>query len=131
MHGQDFTLLLVIGDADISADEQWALSEQVVLQGCRYAYCIGHDCSSWDDSIDIVCVMREIDGLPVDLVMTMWDNAAANNQTCMSASFVKDASHSEWTACNFLVLYVGTLPSGLQNIHGAVLKEFLEHFANV
>jgi len=37
----EYALLLVVGDEDITPDEQWELSEAVVRSGCRYAVCFG------------------------------------------------------------------------------------------
>ncbi len=71
-HRGEFALLLVVGDVDITPDEQRALSEEVVRQGCRYAVCVGHECSTWDDSIDMVGVVDELEGRAAPLVMTTW-----------------------------------------------------------
>ena len=70
--GGEFALLLVVGDVDITPDEQRALSEEVVRQGCRYAVCVGRQCSTWDDSIDAVGVVDEIEGRVAPWVMTTW-----------------------------------------------------------
>lgn len=73
-HGKDFVLLLVVIDLSISGDERDALSQQIIAQGCRYAVCTGHQCSRWDDSIDMAYLATSPDFSPPDerSVMTTW-----------------------------------------------------------
>jgi hypothetical protein len=65
-----------VAATDVSIDEQAVLSEAIVAQGCGSAVCAGFQCSTWDDSIDMVSVMAEAEGRPrpsvVDHVMTSW-----------------------------------------------------------
>ncbi len=72
--GQDFALLLVIADPTITDDERDAVSKEVVRQGCRYAVCTGHQCSRWDDAIDLAYLATSPDFSPPDekFVMTTW-----------------------------------------------------------
>lgn len=72
--GQDFVLMLIVVDASISDDERDTLSGEIIGQGCRYAVCTGHQCSKWDDSIDLAYLATSPDFSPPDerFVMTTW-----------------------------------------------------------
>ena len=72
--GEDFVLMLVANDPTITPAEQATLSAAVVRQGCRYAVCCGHRCSTWDDSIDIAYLETDADFDPPEdrFVMTTW-----------------------------------------------------------
>ena len=69
-----YALLLVINRADIGAVEQEQLSDKIVASGCRYALCFGHECGTWDDSIDhsFVCSDPNFDPPDSRFVMTTW-----------------------------------------------------------
>jgi hypothetical protein len=73
-NGEDFVLMLVVADSEITADERHAVSAELVRQGCRYAVCTGHECSRWDDSIDFAFIETSPDFTPPDerFVMTTW-----------------------------------------------------------
>lgn len=72
--GQDFALLLVVADRAITDDERDAVSKEIILQGCRYAVCTGHQCSNWNDSIDHAFLGSSPDFSPPAerFVMTTW-----------------------------------------------------------
>lgn len=73
-NGLDFVLMLVVVDSSITDDERDTLSRQIIEQGCRYAVCTGHQCSKWDDSIDMAYIATSPDYSPPDdrFVMTTW-----------------------------------------------------------
>jgi hypothetical protein len=73
-HGNEFATLLMVNDTSITPVEQNRLSDQLVRQGCRFAVCAGHDCSSWDDSIDHAFLATESNFNPSDdrRVLTTW-----------------------------------------------------------
>ena len=47
-----FALLLVVCDAKVKADEQFAICDSIVASRCRYVMCAGIDCELWHDVID-------------------------------------------------------------------------------
>jgi len=72
--GEEYVCLIFNNDKEISTDDQKKLSKQIVMSGCRYAVCAGHDCSSWDDSIDYAYLETDENYNPPDstFVMTSW-----------------------------------------------------------
>ena len=68
--GKDYALLLYIAAEDVSADEQATISQKIIDSGCRYAVCYGHNCSSWDDSVDMASVISGKE--ETEFVMTTW-----------------------------------------------------------
>lgn len=120
MAGGEFALLLVVGDEGVTPVEQGALSEQIVDQGCRYVVCTGHECSSWDDSIDMVGVMDEVEGRSAPFVMTTWheDESVAE----VVEYFATCTRFDDWVAEEFVVLLVGGA-SGLEAEVRAALEE--------
>jgi hypothetical protein len=70
---EEFALLLLVADPAVTSEEQEHLSAEIVATECRYAACAGHGCSSWDDSIDLACVLRDLEkGEEGPFVMTSW-----------------------------------------------------------
>jgi hypothetical protein len=103
--GREFALLLVVGDEGIEPDEQWSLSTQLVDEGCRYAVCCGYACGTWDDAIDMVCVMKEIEGRPTPHVMTSWHDGWPLPDVV--DFFISHTSFEDWAARVFLVVVLG------------------------
>jgi len=116
--GEEFALLLVLGEDEISPDEQGDLSTQLVRQGCRYAVCWGRACSSWDDSIDMVGVMDSIDERPGPLVMTTWHEDQPIGD--VAEFFVRNTTFDDWTPQRFVVLVVGGTDELEQEVRAAV-----------
>ena len=116
--GEEFALLLVLGADEISPDEQGRLSTQFVRQGCRYAVCWGRACSSWDDSIDMVGVMDEIDGASGPFVMTTWHEGKLLGE--VAEFFVRSTSFDDWVPPHFVVLVVGGTDELEQEVRAAV-----------
>lgn len=120
--GREFALLLVIGDAGISADEQWALSQEFVRQGCRYVVCFGHDSSSWDDSVDMVSVMDEVECRPTPFVMTSWHEREPLADVVQF--FADCTSFDDWVPERFAVLVVGGTKALEADVRAAIGRRF-------
>ena len=120
--GAEFAALVYIEDTDITIEEQNALSDQLVTSGCRYAVCAGHNCSSWDDSIDMADIKRN-DGAVNDdnLVMTTWHE----NEPLKDIVFhyLNNTSFGNFAANWLLVLVVGDNESTLENIRNEIKKQ--------
>lgn len=105
--GNDFVLLLVINDPSITAEEQVKLSQAFVEQGCRYALCFGHNCSTWDDSIDLAPTLSsENFDLPEDrFVMTTWhENEPLSDVVDF---FIQNTGFDNLVFQQYLVLFLG------------------------
>lgn len=120
--GRQFALLLVVGDEAVSVEEQSELSEAFVRQGCRHAACYGHDCSSWDDSIDMVSVMDEVEGRSAPFVMTTWHADESLDEVV--DFFAARARFDHWLPEAFVALVVGG-PADLEaEVHAALARRF-------
>ena len=121
---RQFSLLLVVGDADVSAEEQDELSEAFVRQGCRYAVCFGHDSSSWDDSIDMVSVMDEVEDRSAPFVMTSWhEDESLDEVVDFFAALTK---FDDWLPEAFVAVVVGG-PADLEAaVRAALARRFGE-----
>ena len=120
--GCGFALLLMSGDEDVTPDEQWQLSRQIVEEGCRYAVCAGFDCSSWHDSIDMVCVIKEVDGRPPPFVMTTWHEDESLEE--VAEFFATCTSIDDRRPGAFAVLIVGGPDSLEKEVRTAVMRAF-------
>ena len=72
--GEPYVCILVVNESSISAAEQSLLSTQIVQSNCKYAVCAGHQCATWDLSIDIAYLETDPDLSPPEdeFVMTTW-----------------------------------------------------------
>lgn len=122
--GEEFALWLAIGSEGVASDEQSELSEAFVRQGCRYAVCWGYDCSSWDDSIDMVSVMDEVNGRPGPLVMTTWHEHESLND--VASFFAHCAAQSDWAPTRYVALQIGGGADLGQQMRQALVREFSE-----
>jgi hypothetical protein len=106
--GEQFVVLLWVVDPAVTRDEQWRLSVQLVTQGCRYAVCAGHGCSTWDDSIDWAYLESDPNFNPPDerFVMTTWHEDQSVEE--VAEFFAEHTSFADFVAKNYLVLLVGT-----------------------
>ena len=112
--GDPFVALIVNNDADISSSDQYAISLALVRFGCRYAVCMGHDCSSWDDSVDYANMELDPELTPEKFVMTTWhDNESIDS---IANFFLNTTSFNDNTFVNFLVLSIGRNDSLLADI---------------
>lgn len=116
---EEFVALVYIEDKQVTPEEQEKLSDEIVAAGCRYAVCAGHQCSSWDDSIDMADLRR--------------NNMETNEKTFVITSWHKDESVEEivfhflnvtwfddFVPENFMVVVVGGDPEVLANIRQEV-----------
>lgn len=121
--GEEYVVLLVVNRRDISSDEQIQLSDKIVQTRCRYAVCFGHECSSWDDSIDMSYIETHSDFTPrdEDFVMTTWhENEEIED---VVEYFRWNTVFDEFVPKNFLTLFFGT-SAGLKTRALASLKHF-------
>lgn len=67
---------VVIIEAQVRADWQWKVSDWLVQSGCLYMMAWGHDCTTWDDSVDIANLEAfDYGDIPADRdVWTTWHN---------------------------------------------------------
>ena len=67
---------VVIIEAQVGAEWQGKVSDWLVQSGCLYMMAWGHDCTSWDDSVDIANLEAFGYGdIPCDRdVLTTWHN---------------------------------------------------------
>lgn len=103
--GADFVALIISNDPTISPDDQYAVSLALVRSGCRYAVCIGHNCSTWDDSVDWACVEVNPDSNDETLVMTTWHKNDTPEE--IAHFFLNCTTFDSNVFDNFLVLSVG------------------------
>ena len=103
--GDDFVALIVNNDAQISPSDQYAVSLALVRFGCRYAVCMGHDCSSWDDSVDYANIEFEPGLTPDKFVMTTWHDDDTVDE--IANFFLNCTAYAGKTFNNFLVLSIG------------------------
>ena len=122
--GQDFALLLVIADLAITDDERDAVSKEVVRQGCRYAVCTGHQCSRWDDSIDLVFLATSPDFSPPDdkFVMTTWHEGESLEG--VAHYFRWNTVFDEFSPQHYLVLILGGDAETARQVRLAIEKWF-------
>lgn len=106
--GSEFALLLAIGDEVVGEDERWHLAAQFREQGCRYAVCWGHDCARWDDAIDMVAALREVEGRPqLPFAMTTWHERDTLAEVVEFFAEHTRIVGESWEAEQFVVVVVG------------------------
>ncbi|MFN0006610.1 MAG: hypothetical protein ACKVXR_01780 [Planctomycetota bacterium] len=122
--GRSFALLLAVYDTTVTPEEQSDLSQQIVRQGCRYAVCTGHECSSWDDSIDWAHLETDPDFDPPDsgFVMTTWHEEDSIRD--VAEFFVHSAKYDGFTPERFLVVLVGGDDAAYFRARHAVRAQF-------
>ena len=118
--GGDFALMLFIASDEMSAEEQAALSDALVAQGCRYAVCCGHRCSTWDDSIDYAFLHTDPDLNPPDdrFVMTTWHDDEPLAEVAWF--FLWNTEYDEYVPERFLALAVGGTKATLEELGSAL-----------
>jgi len=105
--GEDFALMLHVAADDVTVEEQTALSEAIVAEGCRYAICSGHEASSWDDSLDYAFLETdaELDPPDEEFVMTIWSEDEELQEAAWTFLWASD--YEGFTARRYLALVVG------------------------
>jgi len=103
--GADFVALIINNDPEISDADQYALSLALVRAGCRYAVCIGHNCSTWDDSVDCANIEVDPDLTESKFVMTTWHENDTTDE--IANFFLNCTTFNDNVFTNFLILSVG------------------------
>ena len=112
--GTDFVVLIINNDPHISSSDQYALSLALVRSGCRYAVCIGHNCSTWDDSVDWAYLEVDPDASDETFVMTTWHENDTPDE--IAHFFLNCTTFDDNVFTNFLILSVGQNDSLLAGI---------------
>lgn len=122
--GDDFVVMLIANDTSITPDEQFALSLQIVEQGCRYAVCYGYECSTWDDSIGMAFLSTDPNYNPSDdrFVMTTWHKNEPLEDVVSWFRWL--TSFADFTPKYFLVLLVGYSPAIESEIRQTLIGYF-------
>lgn len=117
--GEEFVVLLYIDEKQIPPEEQEKLSDEIVAEGCRYAVCAGHLCSSWDDSIDMADLRRNnMEINEKTFVMTSWHDDESLEDIVFH--FLNVTWFDDFVPENFLITVVGSNPVVLENIRQEV-----------
>ena len=71
---EDYALLLVVAANDVTPEEQTSISRQIIASRARYVAAWGHECSTWDSSVDCAFLETDPNFTPPDekFVMTTW-----------------------------------------------------------
>ncbi|HSA96324.1 MAG TPA: hypothetical protein VLJ16_09745, partial [Acidobacteriota bacterium] len=114
--------LIYAVDENTTREEQEAISDQIVISGCRYAVCAGYKSSSWDDSIDMAYLKRNGgDVHDENFVMTSWHDKESLEDIVFF--FLSLTSFDYFTAERFVVLLVGEDGSYLSRIQREIEKQ--------
>jgi len=118
---EEFALLLLACDTQIAHEEQQLLSAAFVAQGCRYALLAGHECSSWDDSIDEAFILRYYpDDCPgSQFIMTDWCEGEPLDEVAFS--LLHCTSFDDFVPTRFLVACLGGTPDDATSLNDAAL----------
>jgi hypothetical protein len=108
--GCAYALLLVDPDEGVDSPTRSRLSQSIVRSGCRYALCVGPTGSLWDDSIDHVGILGELEGERAPFVMTTWHDSEPLEDTLeyflLSTGFDEDDG-TRWTPDAFVLVLLG------------------------
>lgn len=106
-NGDEYVVLLVVNATNITDEEQVRLSDSIVATGCRYAVCTGHECTTWDDSIDYSSILSDPNYDPPDekFVMTTWHEDESIEDVV--EYFRWNTVFDDFVPKNFLILFVG------------------------
>jgi len=117
--GEEFVVLLYVDEKLITPEEQEKLSDEIVAAGCRYAVCAGHQCSSWDDSIDMADLKRNnFETNEKTFVMTSWHEEESIEDIVFH--FLNVTWFDDFVPENFLVVVVGDDSEVIGNIRQEV-----------
>ncbi|MCW5556848.1 MAG: hypothetical protein KIT22_03265 [Verrucomicrobiae bacterium] len=111
-----------MNDETITEAEQAAISEQLVLTGCRYAACAGHECSSWDTSVDMAYLATDKHFSPPDetFVMTSWHERRSVKDVMLFGLMCTNFDDHEFT--RYLVLSIGPRAGLRDEVQGGIRK---------
>jgi len=109
---------VIIADKIVPKNTQWKISESLVNTGCYYMMAWGENCSSWDDSVDEVNIMKFIDleSIPnKEFVYTSWHH---NEDLEEVFWFCKNcANHKQHSDMNTILIHIGSTQSKEQIIN--------------
>ncbi|HRE90562.1 MAG TPA: hypothetical protein PK095_15630, partial [Myxococcota bacterium] len=95
--------------AETQASEEWKakVSRWLVDTGCRYMMAWGHDCSTWDDSVDVACLEKHDFGdiSEEDFVMTTWHDNESLEEVFLFAK--TNTFYMDSPIKNLLFLHIG------------------------
>src|SRR5271165_5790832 len=88
LEGADYSKALLVIEGGVTPDWQAAVSDWLVLNGCRYMMAWGIKCSEWDTSVDIANLRAFGYGeIPDDgFVMTTWHERDSLEEACWFAA---------------------------------------------
>jgi hypothetical protein len=109
--GEEFSLLLVINDQAITAEEKEVLTTEIVKKGCRYVVCAGHNGTQWDDAIAMayVCVDEDVEAPEEHFVMT--SSFEDEKMSDIVPHFRRMATFDNFDSDKYLVVFLGKNPS--------------------
>ena len=118
--GELYVCILFANDETITKEEQAAVSEQLVRTGCRYAVCAGHECSSWDDSVDFAYLSTNEHFSPPDetFVMTSWHDGDSVEDVVLHGLMCTMFDDHEFT--RYLVLFIGPRAGLRDEVRGGI-----------
>jgi hypothetical protein len=117
-----YALLLIAREACITPEVCGDLPDRIVRSGCRYAVCFGPGSSLWDDAIDWVVVMDEVDGHPSPFVMTTWHDDEGLAETV--DFFFRHARTIDWEPEQFLILILRGTDADEEEVRSLVADWF-------
>ncbi|MFZ1702214.1 MAG: hypothetical protein WBO10_12825 [Pyrinomonadaceae bacterium] len=106
-NNEEFAVLHVAADSNISSREQAWVSKRLVASRCRYAVCMGYESSTWDDSIDYAYIESDPNYEPPDdrFIMTTWHDGEPIEDV---VNFFRwNTIFDDFVPKNFLVLFIG------------------------
>lgn len=118
----EYALLLVDERGGVSADQQAPWSEEFVRTGCRYAVCFGPSSRSWDDAIDMVGVVDEVEGRAAPFVMTTWHDDEPFEETV--GFFAEQTRFDDWSTDTYVVVVMGGSDADEERVRQIVRRGF-------
>jgi hypothetical protein len=105
---------VVVVDAEVSPEWQFAASKWLVRSGCLYMLAWGRDCSSWDDSVDTASVVLADAGEAPEseLVMTTWHEHEPLSEVFEFAKSLAFAADPKVTLVETVVFHVSSVDRG-------------------
>jgi len=124
---QEHTLLVCVVDRSVTDAERQKLSEEIVAARCRYAVCWGHECSSWDTSIDCACIEAAEDFNPPDedFIVTTWHDKESIEDTL--EFWWMNTWFDDYESTRFGVLVIGDDPELVKRIQ-CITTEMTDHW---
>ena len=104
--GMEYVCILFANDELTTKAEQNLISERLIETGCKYAVCAGHNCSSWDDSVDMAhLAMYDFNPPEDEHVMTTWHENESVEEILHFGLNNTDFDRHEFV--RYLILFVG------------------------